>query len=123
MSLLANIEGYESQRTEKALNMLLIDRMNEFRELANTMNIPMTWAGWESSILKFCLDFDKAFEILSSKMGRYDYDKTSHASIHKCMTLMRQLARGKKTVTEFTHLQNIAYTLAQEFKVIYRRIE
>ncbi len=123
MSLLLNLEGYDSYRAEKALDMLLIDRKNEFRELADTMNIPMTWQGWERSILKFCLDFDAAFETLSSKMGRYDYNRTSHANIHKCMTLMRQLARGKKTVTEFTHLQNIAYTLAQEFKVIYRRIE
>lgn len=123
MSTMEKLGGYEPLRAEKALNMLVIDRKNEFRELANTMNIPMTWSGWEQSILKFCLEFDKSFEVLSSKSGLVDNEKENHTSIHKCMTLMRQLARGKKSVTEFTHLQNIAYTLAQEFKVIYRRIE
>jgi len=123
MSTMEKLGAYESLRAQKALDMLLIDRKNEFRELANTMNIPMTWTDWEKSILKFCLDFDVAFEMLSSKSGISDSAKDSHTGIHKCMTLMRQLAKGKKSVTEFTHLQNIAYTLAQEFKVIYRRIE
>lgn len=122
MSRLESVEGYEIKRARKALDMLLVDRKNEFKELSNTMRIPTTIDGWEDIILKFCLDFGECFKVFTSRQGPYD-TPDGHTTIHKCMTLMRQLALGKKTVTEFTHVQNIAYSLSEEFKIIYRRIE
>jgi len=39
------------------------------------------------------------------------------------LTLLRQLSKDKSSMIEVTHLLNIAYTLAKEFKAIYKRIE
>jgi len=41
----------------------------------------------------------------------------------KALTILRQLSHGKKSMTELCHLLNLSYTLAEEFKVIYRHIE
>ena len=111
-------EGFEINRTKKALEMLLIDRGNEFRELANVIKISTTTLGWEEFILNFCLDVNEAFKIWSSTGNVIDMQ-----TVNKTMVLLRQLSRGKSSMIEVTHLQNIAYTLAEEFKVIYKRIE
>ena len=45
-----------------------------------------------------------------------------HNAVHKSMTQMRQLARGKTTMTEVTKLQNIAFRIAEDFKSICMRM-
>jgi len=111
-------EGFEEQASIKALELLLIDRKNEFRELSNIIGIPITEKCWEKIILKFCLDFDECFKAWAD--GSIDLD---HNTVHKSMTLIRQLAKGRTTMNELAHLENIAYTLAQEFKAVYKRLK
>ncbi|MEX0640227.1 MAG: hypothetical protein WD018_03265 [Nitrosopumilaceae archaeon] len=48
---------------------------------------------------------------------------TTKFYIFKALTIIRQLARGKLTMNELTHLLNISYTLAEEFKAIYKRLK
>lgn len=108
---------FEPELTERALKMLLIDRQNEFRELANVMRLSSATSKWEEFILNFCLDVDEIFKTWSGKK-----EITQQTDI-KSMTIMRQLSRGKSSMIEVTHLLNIAYTLAQEFKEVYRRFE
>ena len=122
MSHLKSIGDFEENRARKALDLLVRDRDNEFRELANATGFPRTTKGWEEVILKFCLDFDECFKALTEIKSPYDSDTADHNQIHKCMTLMRQIAKGKKTMNEISHIQNITYTIAQEFKSIYKRI-
>ena len=101
----------------KSLDLLLVDRNNEFRELADVIGIPKTTLGWEFIILKFCLDFRDCFVAWSKKDGELD-----HNTIHKSMTLIRQLAKGIKTMTELAHWENLAYTLAEEYSAVYKRL-
>ena len=54
--------------------------------------------------------------------GPNDSTEDSHNKIHQCMTLLRQIARGKTSMNEITHLQNLAYTITVEFKEIYKRL-
>ena len=110
--------NYDKKSAEKALKMLLVDRSNEFRELARGMGYPTNTKDWETIILNFCLDFDDCFKIWSDMSIPSD-----HNQVHKCMTQMRQIAMGKSSMVEVTKLQNIAYTLAEEFKSIYRRLK
>lgn len=116
MSRIGLIEGYNPDKTRKALELLLRDRKNEFKELAESLRIPTSAEEWEIIILKFCLDFEQCFEIWTGK-EKPDQNKT-----YKCMTIMREIAKGKKSVTEISHLQNVAYNLYQEFHNIYQRI-
>ena len=112
------LDNYNDAIAKKSLKMLLIDRSNEFRELAHGMGYPTNTKDWETIILNFCLDFDDCFKVWSDK------DTTSdHNQVHKCMTQMRQIARGKSSMVEVTKLQNLAYTLAEEFKSIYNRLK
>lgn len=112
---------FEPARARRALDMLLIDRNNEFKALAESIfqGVPESKrpaGGWEEFILGFCLDVSGAF---STWNGSEPLEANSDL---KALTFLRQLARGKKTMTELCHLLNLSYTLAEEFRVVYRRI-
>jgi hypothetical protein len=122
MGIFERLGGFEPKKARESLDMLLIDRNNEFKELAKGMGIPTTSTNWEQIILQFCLEFNDCFQVLTQVEGANDATEDSHNKIHQCMTLIRQMARGKSSMIEITHLQNIAYTLAEEFKTIYKRL-
>lgn len=110
------LDNYDGKAAEKSLQMLLIDRSNEFRELAKGIGYPTTMNNWETVVLNFCLDFNDCFKTWS------DDNESDHNKVHKCMTQMRQIARGKENMIEVTKLQNLAYDIAEEFKSVYRRL-
>lgn len=105
-------------KSDKALKMLLADKSNEFRELANNIGYPTDAENWELVMLNFCLDFSQSFMIWADLSVPCD-----HNAVHKSMTQMRQLARGKTNMTEVTKLQNIAFRIAEDFKSICMRID
>ncbi len=116
--------GFESQKTLRALDMLLIDRKNEFRELAEVIfsNLPSSTAPLndidsQRFILDFCLDVNEAFKVWSGQ------ERLLQNSSLKALTILRQLSRGQKAMNSLAHLLNISYNLAEEFKVVYNRIE
>ena len=116
MDRIGLIEGYDEKKVRETLNLLLRDRRNEFRELAESMGIPRTSDDWEVIILKFCLDFEECFNIWT------DSQEPNAQKSTKCMTIMREIAKGKKHLHEVNHLQNIAYTIYVEFHQTYNRI-
>ena len=121
MSILYNVVGFEPVRTEKALEMLLNDRKNEFRELAEPLFalVPASKGpikNWEEFILNFCFEVDVAFKTWSGEK------ELIPNSALKALNILRQLSRDKKSMNQVTHLLNIAFNIAEEFKIIYRRI-
>ncbi len=116
MNRLGLIEGYDERRVRETLNQLLRDRRNEFRELAESIGIPRTTDDWEAIILKFCLDFEDCFKIWT------DDEEPDTIKNTKCMTIMREISKGKTHLNEIIHLQNIAHTLFTEFHQTYKRI-
>lgn len=122
MGIFENLDGFEPKKAKESLEMLLVDRKNEFKELAKGMGIPTTAQNWEPIILQFCLEFNSCFVMLTRVEGPNDATDDSHNKIHQCMTLLRQISRGKSNMIEITHLQNLAYTLAEEFKTVYKRL-
>jgi hypothetical protein len=117
MSRIGLIEGYEPERVRKSLELLLRDRKNEFKEMAEAMGIPTNSEEWEIIILKFCLDFERCFDIWTGS------EEPDQNKMYKCMTVMREIAKGKKSVTEISHIQNVAYNLYKEFHNIYKRTD
>ena len=116
--------GFEPEKTKRALDMLLIDRKNEFRELAEVIfsNIPSSTSPLSESesqkfILDFSLDVNEAFKTWSGQQP------LSQNSSLKALTILRQLSRGQNAMNSLAHLLNISYNLAEEFKVVYNRIE
>ena len=112
--------GLDDEKMKKALDMLLIDRRNEFRELSEvllkTSKSMEPIPNFEQFILNFCLDVNEAFKTWSGQMD------LSINSPQKALTILRQLSRDKNTMNQLAHLLNLSYTLADEFKVIYRRL-
>ena len=112
-------DGLSEAKLRKALDMLLIDRKNEFRELSK-MIMPKTLShpikNWEQFVLNFCLDVSEAFKTWSGDMN------LNPNSPQKALTILRQLSRDKTSMTQLSHLMNISYDLAEEFKVIYSRV-
>jgi hypothetical protein len=112
--------GLEDEKINQALNMLLIDRKNEFRELSEVLlrstKSMETIPNSEHFVLNFCLDVNDAFKTWSGQM------ELSTSSPQKALTILRQLSRNKTTMNQLAHLLNLSYTLADEFKEIYRRL-
>ena len=112
-------EGFEEDKINQALGVLLIDRKNEFRELSNAV-LPKTLAepikNWEQFVMNFCLDVNEAFKTWSGDMN------LNPNSPQKALTILRQLSRDKTSMNQLSHLMNISYDLAKEFKEIYRRL-
>ena len=112
-------EGLDEAKMKQSLEMLLIDRKNEFRELAN-MVLPKTVSesiqNSDQFVLNFCLDVNEAFKTWSGD------SPLAPNSPQKALTILRQLARDKKSMVQLSHLLNISYDLAEEFKEIYKRI-
>ena len=110
-------EGLEETKVRKSLEMLLKDRENEFRELTNMLipkDISNSGKNWEQFVLNFCLDVSEAFKTWSGDMD------LNESSSQKALTILRQLSRDKISMNQLSHLMNISYDLAEEFKVIYR---
>jgi len=116
MDRIGLIDGYDEKRVRETLNLMLRDRRNEFRELAESTGIPRTTDDWEVIILKFCLDFEDCFKIWT------DDEEPNSVKNNKCMTIMREIARGKKHFAEIIHLENIAQTLYTEFHQTYKTV-
>ena len=115
MNRIGLIIDHDEKRVRETLNLLLRDRKNEFRELADTIGIPKTSEDWEAIILKFCLDFEECFKIWSDE-AEPDAIKST-----KCMTIMREIAKVKRNISEVFHTENIAYTICKEFHETYKR--
>ena len=115
MDRIGLIDGFDEKRVRETLNLMLRDRRNEFRELAESMRIPTTTDDWEVIILKFCLDFEDCFKIWT------DSEEPTSVKNTKCMTIMREIARGKKHFSEIINLENIAQTIYTEFHQTYKR--
>lgn len=113
--------GLEDEKIKQALDMLLIDRRNEFRELSavllKTSKSMEPVPNSEQFILNFCLEVNEAFKAWSGQMD------LSINSPQKALTILRQLSRDKTTMNQLAHLLNLSYTLANEFKEIYRRLK
>ena len=110
-------EGLEEAKINQALEILLVNRKNEFRELSN-MVLPKTQSepikNWEQFVMNFCLDVNEAFKTWSGDM------ELNSNSPQKALTILRQLSRDKTSMTQLSHLMNISYDIAEEFKEIYR---
>ena len=104
-------------RTKRTLDMLLIDRSNEFHELAHAIGYSTKFSNWEEFILRFCLEFNDCFDMWSEKDNIGDHNK-----IHKCMTIMRQIGQGSSNIVQVTKLQNMAYRIAKDFNVMHNRL-
>ena len=109
----------DETKTREALEKLLVDRKNEFRELSD-MVLPKASLepikNWEQFVLNFCLDVNEAFKTWSGDMD------LNPNSPQKALTILRQLSRNKTSMIQLSHLMNISYDLAEEFKEIYRRL-
>ena len=116
VSRIGLIQGFDPNKVRSTLDLVLRQRKSEFGELADALRIPTNSKEWEIIILKFCLDFEECFEIWT---GREQPDQSNTL---KCMTIMREIAQGGKTVTEIAHIQTIANTVYHEFHNIYGRI-
>ncbi len=114
--------GFDPEKTRRTLDMLLIDRKNEFRELADVIfpkgtSSNMSVEDSNKFILDFSLEVHTAFKTWSGQ------EQLSTNSSLKALTILRQLSRGQAAMNSVAHLLNISYNLAEEFKVIYNRLE
>jgi hypothetical protein len=117
MNRIGLIDGFDETKVRETLNLMLRDKRNEFHELAESIGIPTTTDDWEVIILKFCLDFEDCFKIWT------DNEEPNSLKNAKCMTIMREIAKGKKHFSEIINLENIAHTIYTEFHHTYKRIE
>ena len=115
-----NSEEFAEEKIHAALEMLYVDRKNEFRELSHVLlseKVLKSMSNWKEFVLNFSLDVDSAFKTWSGQ------NPLSVNSPQKALTLLRQLGHEKTSMNQLTHLLNISYNLSLEFKEIYRRLK
>ena len=115
-----NTGEYTQEKIGQALDMLYIDRKNEFRELSEVLlneKALSVMTNWKEFVLNFSLDVDDAFKIWSGQ------SPIATNSPQKSLTILRQLGHDKTSMNQLIHLLNISYNLSIEFKEIYRRLK
>ena len=114
-----NSEEYSPEKIQQSLDMLYLDRKNEFRELSRVLlseKALSAMPNWKEFVLNFSLDVEDAFKTWSGQ------NQLSLNSPQKALTLLRQLGHDKTSMNQLAHLLNLSYTLSCEFKEIYRRL-
>lgn len=91
--------------------MLIRNRINEMKQIAESVGYLAPADGWEERVVLFCLHIDMCFEDLTRA-------EVEDKEVHKCMNLMQRIAKNK-SLNEVQKIQKLAYELAQEFKLIY----
>jgi len=114
--------GYTDNETaKKALNMILINRRIEFRTIIDTIlahkNEQLILSEWKEFILHMCLEVEECFSIWNGNV------EPSQNFYLKSFITLKQFCKGQTTMNQLTHLLNLAYNIAQEFRIIYNRIE
>jgi len=69
MTMLENVKGFEQNSVQRTLEMLMVDRKEELIKLADAMGISTTKNGWEETLLKACLYFEKYLNYLIEPKG------------------------------------------------------
>ena len=111
---------YDENKLHQALDMLYVDRKNEFRELSNvllTEKAMKSMPYWKEFVLNFSLDVEDAFKTWSGQSS------LSVNSPQKALTILRRLGHDKTSMNQLAHLLNISYNLSLEFKEIYKRLK
>mgnify|MGYP006422945859 FL=1 len=115
-----NSEKYSQEKIHEALDMMFVDRKNQFRELSQVLlpeNTSNTMPTWKEFILNFSLDVESAFETWSGE------SPLSVNSPQKALTILRQLSRDGASLNLLVHRLNMSYNLSTEFKSIYKRLK
>ncbi|MCV0392081.1 MAG: hypothetical protein K5790_02175 [Nitrosopumilus sp.] len=115
-----NTGGYVPEKITQALDMLYVDRKNEFRELSQVLlneKALKAMPNWKQFVMNFCLDVEEAFKTWSGK------SRLLPSSPQKALTILRQLGHDKTSMNQLAHLLNMSYNLSVEFKEIYRRLK
>ncbi len=115
-----NSEEYKTEKIQKALDMLYVDRVIEFRELSLVLlneKALQSMPNWKEFVLNFCLDVEDAFKTWTGECS------LSVKSPQKALTLLRQLAHDKTSMNQLTHVLNLSCTISIEFKELYRRLK
>ena len=115
-----NTEEYQEEKIYQALDMLYMDRRNEFRELSLVLlneKALNSMPNWKEFVLNFCLDVEEAFKAWSGQSSLLI------SSPQKALTILRQLGHDKTSMNQLAHLLNMSYNLSVEFKEIYRRLK
>ena len=115
-----NSDEYEEGKIHQALDMLYVDRKNEFRELSQVLlneKALKAMPNWKEFVLNFSLDVEEAFKSWSGQ------NPLSSSSPQKALTLLRQLGHDKTSMNQLAHLLNMSYNLSVEYKEIYRRLK
>ena len=114
-----NAEEYHPQKIQQALDMLYLDRKNEFRELSEVLlneKALKAMPNWKEFVLNFSLDVEDAFKTWSGQ------SPLAPRSPQKALTLLRQLGHDKTSMNQLAHLLNLSYDISCDFKEIYRRL-
>lgn len=114
-----NGSQYTEEKIHKVLEMLYLDRENEFHKLSqaclgkkNLNEMP----NWKEFILDFCLDVENSFKTWTG------HEPLSARSPQKDLTILRQMGNGMTSMNELAHVLNLSYDLSMEFKEIYKRL-
>jgi len=115
-----NTAEYTEEKIHESLELLYLDRKNEFHELSQMFlgkKKLSEMPNWREFVLNFCLDVADSFKTWTGQKP------PSATSPQKALTILRQVGNDMTSMNKLTHTLNISYNLAMEFKAIYKRLK
>jgi len=109
------MEEMNKVNQKKALELLLRNRGNEFKELAQALNFPTT-ENWEQIILQFSLQLNGCYV-----RWQDEGNTATKPEVYKCFNLMRILSKNQK-VTDVMKLLDTANKITEDFEIIRKEI-
>lgn len=94
-----------------SLEILLNNRANEFREIADAVGIRTDKPNWKNTVLQFSLQFHNCLK------GWGDDHEVNNDEIHQCHNIMRQISR-KKGISKMLQLLYVINKIAEDFQTI-----
>ena len=108
---------YTEEKIHESLELLYMDRKNEFRELSQVFlgkKKLNEMQNWRKFVLNFCLDVEDSFKTWAGQT------QLSATSPQKDLTILRQVGNNMTSMNQLTHVLNISYNISIEFNEIYK---
>ena len=93
-----------------SLETLLKNRENEFKEIADAINLDMATPNWKEVVLDFSIDFHNCLKSWKNGISKDN-------EIRKCNNIMIKVSR-KKGISQMLQLLYIINRIAEDFEIL-----
>lgn len=109
----STLTSLNSKQVHLALEMLRVNRSNEFKEIAQEIGVE-TRKNWEQIVLRFSLEINGCFV-------KWQDDENIKNNVRSCFIIMQKLAKGRR-VSHAIRILDLTNKITEDFETIFKRM-